>query len=177
MVCKSATADSIKMVCSCCSCCGPKDDNADDEDLDKKVAESIARKMLTQLNSAKGAGKLVESANAVARATKVDVVDVLNAYETFGPKIIKEYQDPEDPIYNKAMLFALDLIGNKTYSKFLRAAQENAQDSKQLFDFLINKAKQMGLDDKVKQFAYAAHSALLNADLKGFAQDSSLGKN
>ena len=66
------------------------------------------------------------------------------------------------------MLFALDMIGNATYREFLQSAQATAKDSQQLFDFLINKANKMGLEDKAKRFAYAAHTALLNADLKGF---------
>lgn len=142
-----------------------------------KVTESILAKAMTkQLNSVKGINKLFESASAVANELNVSVSHVVSAYKTLAP-VLKEYQDPDDPIYNKAMLFALNMIDNKTYTDFLKSAQVNSKDSNQLFVFLINKAKEMGLGDKARQFAYAAHTALSNADLKQFEIDKNLNKS
>jgi hypothetical protein len=52
--------------------------------------------------------------------------------------------------------------------KMLQHAQQTYDADKSLFNFLINKAKAMGFEENAKQFAFAAHNALLQADLKGF---------
>ncbi len=143
----------------------------------KENSELLATKMMEELDSPRSVGNLMEAARNAALSTDSEINEVISAYKATGMDLIKEYKEPEDPVYHKAMLFALDMIGNSTYRKFLNDAQQHEEDSQQLFDFLINKGNKMGLGEKSRQFAYAAYNALMNVKLNSFAVDRPVWEN
>jgi hypothetical protein len=145
----------------------PKNDSKE-ETKESYTSKKLALKVVKELNST-NIGKILEAAKSVATKSKVDLAEVLTAYEIQGKKLLKEYgNNIDDPVYHAAMLTALELIGNASMRKMLQHAQQTYDADKSLFNFLINKAKAMGFEENAKQFAFAAHNALLQADLKGF---------
>lgn len=139
-----------------------------------KVSEMFARQMLTKLNTIKYANNIMESAIVVSKENNAKVQNVLASFKLFGKNLVNEKIGDVDPVYNQAMLYALELIENPSFVDILKAAQRDAKYSDKLYKFLINKATQFGFQDRVKQFAMAAHNALLNADLHAFSMDRKL---
>lgn len=135
---------------------------------------NIARQMINELNSARNIGKIFESASVVAKHNKLHVADVLTAFELHANRLL-EYNDPGDLMYNNAMLYALELIGQSKMRPLLVSAQQSAAGFDKLRKFLINKANSAGLSDQAaKKFVYAVMNAIINARLSLFKLDEPL---
>lgn len=135
-----------------------------------KVEEEIAGQVVLTLNKLSFANKILESVKHVAEKNNKSVRNVLDSYKLFAPFAIIEKVEDENTVYNKAMLYALELINNVSFRDILVSAQGDAKVSERLFQFLINKAKHMGFGDKSRQFAISAHNALINADILAFSK-------